>query len=66
LLIFVSDLHLVDHPRRASFQALPFLRAIDSIVGQSDFREDPVTLVLLGDIFEVLKSADRRPRNPSM
>jgi UDP-2,3-diacylglucosamine pyrophosphatase LpxH len=56
LLIFVSDLHLVDHPQRASFQVRPFLRVMDSIVSQSDFREDPVTLVLLGDIFEVLKS----------
>lgn len=56
MLIFVSDLHLVDHPGRASFDATPFLRTLRSIVEQCDLRQDPVKLVLLGDIFEILKS----------
>lgn len=56
MLIFVSDLHLVDHASRASFQSPPLFRALRSHLRDVDTRADAVTLVLLGDIFELLKS----------
>lgn len=56
MLIFVSDLHLVDHPGRASFKVPPFLGVVRSIAERNDNRDDAITLVLLGDIFELLKS----------
>lgn len=56
MLIFVSDLHLVDHASRASFKPAPMFEAIRSRLKDSNSTKDPVTLVLLGDIFELLKS----------
>lgn len=57
MLLFVSDLHLVDHPGRASFEASALFDAINSRLRDVDMDRDPVTLVLLGDIFELLKSS---------
>jgi UDP-2,3-diacylglucosamine pyrophosphatase LpxH len=56
MLIFVSDLHLVDHGSRASFQSPPLFAALSSRLKEMDTSKDPVSLVLLGDIFELLKS----------
>jgi len=56
MLIFVSDLHMVDHPKRESFRPEPMFEAIRSRLHDVDTAQDPVTLVLLGDIFELLKS----------
>ena len=56
MLIFVSDLHLADHPDRSSFKAEPMFRAIRSAVAEAKTHGDSVKLVLLGDIFELLKS----------
>lgn len=69
MLIFVSDLHLVDHPGRASFRGDLMFQAIRATLATVDVERDPVTLVLLGDIFELLKSSvwfekDVRPWSP--
>lgn len=55
MLIFVSDLHLADHPYRGSFDAEAFLTEVDTHLRRSS-TQDPCTLVLLGDIFELLKA----------
>jgi len=57
MLIFVSDLHLVDEGRRASFKAGPLFEALRSCLSNARGAEDVVTLVLLGDVFELLKSS---------
>ncbi len=49
-----ADLHLVDHPGRASFKVPPFLGVVRSIAERNDNRDDAIKLVLLGDIFELL------------
>lgn len=56
VLIFVSDLHLVDHASRATFESAPMFEAIRSRLKDHPVGDDPVKLVLLGDIFELLKS----------
>lgn len=57
MLIFASDLHLADDKRRASFDADAFLSALDNFIRDCRYREsEPASLVLLGDIFELLKS----------
>ena len=56
MLIFVSDLHLADHKSRTSFQPSALFDAIRSCVEENKATDDRVKLVLLGDIFEMLKS----------
>ena len=53
MLIFVSDIHLTDDLRRASIQTDALLSAVRSAMKRSV--EKP-TLILLGDIFELLRS----------
>lgn len=65
MLIFVSDLHLADSRDRSSFDDQAFLREVRTCL-QTCPADDKTTLVLLGDIFELLKStkwldADVRP-----
>lgn len=70
MLVLVSDLHLTDTAARSTFDAATFGRALAAV-----FREaagegsDEVKLVLLGDVFEILKSTrwlenDVRPWEP--
>src|SRR5207245_2687260 len=54
-LILVSDLHLADSRDRSSFDDVTFLRGVHACVKACPDGEKP-TLVLLGDIFELLKS----------
>jgi len=56
MLILVSDLHLADDPMRASFDVDAFLREVNSQIQHCPV-DDQVTLVLLGDVFEFLKTA---------
>jgi len=56
MLIFVSDLHLADHKSRTSFQPSALFDAIRSCVEEKKAKDNRVKLVLLGDIFEMLKS----------
>ena len=56
LLILVSDLHLADDPIRASFDAVTFLRELAAQLDQCP-EGDTARLVLLGDVFELLKTA---------
>lgn len=55
MLILVSDLHLADHPLRASFEASAFIREVAVQVDACP-QDDNVRLILLGDIFELLKT----------
>jgi UDP-2,3-diacylglucosamine pyrophosphatase LpxH len=55
VLIFVSDLHLTDDARRSSIKLEPFLDAVVAALARTP-TGDTATLVLLGDIFEMLKS----------
>lgn len=71
MLILVSDLHLTDTPAHSTFNVASFDRAIDALLREpaSEAAED-VRLVLLGDVFEILKSSvwlddDVRPWEPS-
>lgn len=57
MLIFVSDIHLADHPSRGSFRPGPLFSAIRVKVKEAAARGDRTTLVLLGDIFELIKSS---------
>ena len=68
MLIFVSDLHLADHPQRGSFATKAFLRELTIQLGARP-KDDTCTLVLLGDVFELLKAgvwltAVARPWHP--
>jgi UDP-2,3-diacylglucosamine pyrophosphatase LpxH len=56
MLIFVSDLHLVDSFDRVTLDSETFLRELKACVALCAPGECP-TLVLLGDIFELLKSS---------
>lgn len=67
MLIFVSDLHLVDSPHRASLDVDSFVEEVKACMSQAG--SERCTLVLLGDIFELLKSdawvgTDLRPWSP--
>jgi UDP-2,3-diacylglucosamine pyrophosphatase LpxH len=67
VLLFVSDLHLSDSRKRSVFDFPAFERVVQETVRDAvELRADRLTLVLLGDIFELLKSAEwlhekRRP-----
>lgn len=57
MLVFASDLHLTDTPERSSFSAHAFTRSIEELLRFApDDGIKEVRLVLLGDIFELLKS----------
>jgi len=59
MIVLVSDLHLADTPLRSTINVPWFLRNIRRLVYQA--REDGIKslkIVLLGDIFEVLKSKE--------
>jgi UDP-2,3-diacylglucosamine pyrophosphatase LpxH len=57
MLLFVSDLHLVDLPELSTLNTRAFLQRIGQIVRDSaKLGVTKTTLVLLGDIFELLKS----------
>ncbi len=57
MLIFVSDLHLADTVERSTFDTWSFLQQLIRIMERAlDTGVEKVTLVLLGDIFEILKS----------
>ncbi|HKO99605.1 MAG TPA: hypothetical protein VJU86_21690 [Pyrinomonadaceae bacterium] len=57
MIILVSDLHLVDNIGRSTFDAIPFFDRLSNIVESARKRGvTDITLILLGDIFEVLKS----------
>src|SRR5258706_15457271 len=55
LLIIVSVLHLADHPRRTSFDAATFIRELTAQVNLCP-KGDNAKLILLGDVFELLKT----------
>jgi UDP-2,3-diacylglucosamine pyrophosphatase LpxH len=57
MLLLASDLHLSDTAKRSSFSATAFERAAEEILRSAaeDGTKD-IHLVLLGDIFEILKS----------
>ena len=58
MLIFVSDLHLVDDDRRSTFHVDSFLQRVEDCIRRCQRGSDePIGLVLLGDIFELLKSS---------
>jgi UDP-2,3-diacylglucosamine pyrophosphatase LpxH len=70
MLMFVSDLHLTDDDKRRSFEISAFVSAIKSRVERGVIDREGKKLVLLGDIFELLKSdvwiqKDIRPWSPS-
>jgi hypothetical protein len=57
MLIVVSDLHLTDVAARSTFDALSFGHTLRSVVRVAAAeRADEVRLILLGDVFEILKS----------
>lgn len=66
MVILVSDIHLTDTSERTTFPSEFFFKQLGSAIQR--VTED-VTIVLLGDIFEILKSkewidAERRPWQP--
>jgi len=67
MLLFASDLHLTDTAKRSSFSAPAFTRGLEEVLrSATDDGIRDIHLVLLGDIFEILKShewldADVRP-----
>jgi UDP-2,3-diacylglucosamine pyrophosphatase LpxH len=57
VLVFASDLHLRDSAKRSSFSVDAFARSVEEVVRSA--RDDGIPhihLILLGDIFELLKS----------
>ena len=57
MLIFVSDLHLADSPQNSVADSIELVRRIrDIVAGATSRGTDRIVLVLLGDIFELLKS----------
>lgn len=67
MIILFSDLHLTDATERSTFDAGTFLNRLSSIINQAvKLGVKDLNIVLLGDIFEILKSrkwlgADVRP-----
>lgn len=70
MLVFVSDLHLADSELNSSADTLALGNRLNEIVSQTVIRSsETVRIVLLGDIFELLKSeewitANVRPWEP--
>ncbi len=70
MLILVSDLHLTDTPARSTLDVPSFERTIQAVLGEpASQAAERVTLVLLGDVLEILKSDrwlvnDVRPWEP--
>lgn len=60
MIILVSDIHLTDTSDRTTFPSELFFTQLKSAI--SRVRED-VTIVLLGDVFEILKSEEWLPLN---
>src|SRR5215213_859771 len=59
MLILVSDLHLTDTVERCTFNARRFIESLNRIVREAgDKGIKKVTVILLGDIFELLKSRE--------
>ncbi|HYI12076.1 MAG TPA: hypothetical protein VEK57_23690 [Thermoanaerobaculia bacterium] len=57
MLVLLSDLHLTDTPERSTFQVTSFERTMLAMLEEPGSRAaEGVRLVLLGDVFEVLKS----------
>lgn len=57
MLIFVSDLHLATVDFKATMSLSRFFGALSGILGRRrDEGVEEATLVLLGDIFEILKA----------
>lgn len=68
MLILVSDLHLADHVLRASFDVKAFIQELRVHISRCPPDDVPV-LVLLGDVFEMLKTSrwhetELRPWHP--
>lgn len=70
MLVLLSDLHLTDTPERSTFDVPSFERTMIALLEEPGSRAaEEVRLVLLGDVFEILKSrvwldADVRPWEP--
>jgi UDP-2,3-diacylglucosamine pyrophosphatase LpxH len=59
MLLFASDLHLTDTAKRSSFSAAAFERALEEVLrSATDDGIGDIRLVLLGDVFEILKSTE--------
>lgn len=57
MLLFLSDLHLADSTARSTIDLASLFHALDSSLKQAaERRVEAAKLVLLGDIFEILKS----------
>jgi UDP-2,3-diacylglucosamine pyrophosphatase LpxH len=57
MIVLVSDLHLAESPGRTTIEVAPLLRHLTNMIELADERKvKELTIVLLGDIFELLKS----------
>src|SRR5580765_5622335 len=57
MLILLSDLHLADTVERSTINITRLLRRLEDIIKQAFGNSvESITLILLGDIFEILKS----------
>ena len=64
MLLFLSDLHLTDTTDRSTVDLTRLSEALDSLLSRAIQKKgvQEVTLVLLGDVFELLKSRAWRDR----